>query len=60
MPVIIRELVIRATVNDTFNKLESESSTRTVSVNTEEKEALIRECVEQVLEALEKRKKENF
>jgi Family of unknown function (DUF5908) len=59
MPVIIRELVIRATVNDAFSKVESASSIA-VAVNKEEREALIRECVEQVLEILEKRTKENF
>lgn len=59
MPVIIRELVIQATVNDAFNKIDSESSTA-IATHTQEREALIKECVEQVLEILEKRKKENF
>jgi hypothetical protein len=58
MPVIIRELVIRATVNDAFNKVNSESLSIAVSVNSEEREALIRECVEQVLEILEKERRE--
>ena len=50
MPIIIRELVIRATINDAFNKAVSELSSVVVSENTEEREALIRECVKQVLE----------
>jgi len=60
MPVIIRELVIQATVNDAFNKTDRESSPTAIAAHTQEREALIKECVEQVLEILEKRKKENF
>jgi hypothetical protein len=60
MPVIIRELVIQATVNDSYNKVDSEASTPAKSVNNEEREVLIRECVERVLEIMEKGKKENF
>ena len=62
MPVIIRELVIRATVNDeSFDTVSPESSSvPKVAVNMEEREALVKECVEQVLEILEKRKKDNF
>ncbi|HEY6977469.1 MAG TPA: DUF5908 family protein [Chitinophagaceae bacterium] len=60
MPVIIRELVIRAAVNDSFNTISSQSASAAVTVNAEEREALVKECVEQVLTILEKRKKENF
>ena len=60
MPVIIRELVIQATVNDAFNKIDPESSPTAIATHTQEREVLIKECVEQVLEILEKRKKENF
>ncbi len=57
MPVIIRELVIRATVNDTLvNTTNDESSSGTITKNEQEREALIKECVEQVLEILDKRK----
>jgi Family of unknown function (DUF5908) len=56
MPVIVRELVIRATVNDIFNKVDSESSFIPIPVNTGEREALIKECVERILEILEKKK----
>jgi hypothetical protein len=61
MPVIIRELVIRAAVNDQSFKIgDAETSSGAVGINTEEREALVKECVEQVLEILEKRRKENF
>jgi hypothetical protein len=60
MPVIIRELVIRATVNDSFNTVNSQPTSTAIAANSEEREALVKECVEQVLAILEKKKKENF
>ena len=56
MPVIIKELIIRATVTDSQDKEAGSSSTSGPVMKNEEKEALIAACVEQVLEILEKKK----
>ena len=40
MPVIIRELVIQATVNDAFNKTDPESSPTAIAAHTQEREFL--------------------
>lgn len=57
MPVVIRELVIRATVNDASAAGTSSGNAAASPQNAAlEKEALIQECVEQVLEILEKQK----
>ncbi len=55
MPVIIRELVIRATVKDVPVNTDNDESSSAFTT-AKEKEALVKECVEQVLEILEKRK----
>ena len=55
MPVIIRELVIRATVTDSQGKEENTASSAP-PLNNEEKELLVAVCVQQVLEILEKKK----
>lgn len=55
MPVIIRELIIRATVTDSQGKEENTSSSAP-PLNNEEKESLVSACVQQVLEILEKKK----
>lgn len=55
MPVIIRELIIRATVTDSQGKEENTASSAP-PMNNEEKEALVSACVQQVLEILEKKK----
>jgi hypothetical protein len=55
MPVIIRELIIRATVTDSQGKEENTASSAP-PINNEEKEALVSACVQQVLEILEKKK----
>jgi hypothetical protein len=55
MPVIIKELVIRATVTDSQGKEENTASSAP-PMNNEEKESLVATCVQQVLEILEKKK----
>ena len=55
MPVIIRELVIRATVTDSQGK-EENSASSAPPMSNEEKETLVTACVQQVLEILEKKK----
>ena len=55
MPVIIKELVIRATVTDSQGK-EENSASSAPPMSNEEKEALVTACVQQVLEILEKKK----
>lgn len=56
MPVIVKELIIRATVTDSQGKETGSSSASGPVMNNDEKEALIAVCVEQVLEILEKKK----
>jgi len=55
MPVIIRELIIHATVKDVPVDTDNNESS-SAFISAKEKEALVKECVEQVLEILEKRK----
>jgi hypothetical protein len=55
MPVIIKELVIRATVTDSQGKEENTASSAP-PLNNEEKELLVAACVQQVLEILDKKK----
>jgi hypothetical protein len=55
MPVIINELIIRATVNDSAATSQSSGSSSS-SQNTNDREAIIAQCVEQILEILEKKK----
>ena len=52
MPIEIRELVVKATVRDRTTERQADSGER-----RNEKEEIIRECVDQVMEIL-KRKKE--
>lgn len=51
MPLEIKELVIKATVQDREN-----SATPTRNVGGEDKEAIIEECVDKVLEILRNQK----
>jgi hypothetical protein len=55
MPVIINELIIRATVNDSTASTQSPGSNSS-SQNSNDRELIIAQCVEQVLEILEKKK----
>ena len=55
MPVVIKELIIRATVIDSQGKEESTASSAP-PLNNVEKESLVAACVQQVLEILEKKK----
>ena len=55
MPVIIKELVIRATVTDSQGKEENTASSAP-PLNNEEKELLVAACVQQVLGILDKKK----
>lgn len=52
MPIEIRELVIKATINQDQNKAASATNTGAVDGN-EEKEAIVREAVEEVLRIME-------
>lgn len=56
MPVIIRELVIRATVSDTPASTGSGGSSTASAAANNEKESMVKEIVEQVLEIIEKQK----
>ncbi len=53
MPIEIRELIIKATVKDAGNNSEQRDSSRDSEIRDE---SLIAECVEQVLEILQKKK----
>ncbi len=55
MPVIIKELLIKATVTDSQGKEESTASSAPPMSN-EEKESLVAACVQQVLEIFDKKK----
>jgi len=50
MPVEIRELIIKATVSD-----EKSRETRSTAISAEQKEILISECVEAVLQVLKEK-----
>lgn len=56
MPVIINELVIRASVSETPANGGNANAPSANAGNVEEREALIKECVEQVMEILERQK----
>ena len=55
MPIEIRELVIKATINQDQNKAASATNTGAVDGN-EDKEAIVREAVEEVLRIIESKK----
>ena len=55
MPIEIRELVIKATINQDQNKAASAANTGGADGN-EEKEAIVREAVEEVLRIIESKK----
>ncbi|MEJ8816352.1 DUF5908 family protein [Lacibacter sp. H407] len=55
MPIEIRELVIKATINQDQNKAASATNTGGADGN-EEKEAIVREAVEEVLRIMESKK----
>ena len=56
MPVVIRELIIRASVNDASPGTGNATASASPQASLIDREALIQECVEQVLEILEKKK----
>lgn len=56
MPVIINELIIRATVDDKSASSSNGGATPSSKNAAEDREALVQECVAQVLEILEKKK----
>ncbi len=56
MPVIIRELVIRATVSDTPPGAGSGGSSTASAAANNDRESMVKEIIEQVLEILEKQK----
>lgn len=55
MPVEIRELVIKATINQDQNKAASPSNSGGAN-ESEEKEAIVREAVEEVLRIMDSKK----
>ncbi len=55
MPVVIRELVIRATVSDQPAK-KGGGASPTGGSNSNDREVVVKEIVEQVLEIMEKQK----
>jgi len=55
MPVEIRELVIKATINQDQNKAASSGNSGGAN-ESEEKEAIVREAVEEVLRIMESKK----
>ena len=55
MPIEIRELVIKATINQDQNKAASATNNGSADGN-EEKEAIVREAVEEVLRIMESKK----
>lgn len=56
MPVIIRELVIKATVSDSPAGTGSGATPAATAANNLDRESLVRDIVEQVLEIIEKQK----
>ena len=56
MPIIVKELIIRATVTDSQGKNDTPSVSSGPAINNDEKEQLVATCVQQVLEILEKKK----
>jgi hypothetical protein len=56
MPVIINELIIRAEVGDKPSGSSSTTNNTSPKAAAEDREALIQDCVSQVLEILEKKK----
>lgn len=53
MPVEIRELVIKATVNQDQNKFSSGSDAPGVKGTNEERQSIVREAVEEALRIME-------
>jgi len=56
MPVEIRELVIKATINQDQNKAASGAAASASTEANEEKEAVVREAVEELLRIMEQKK----
>ncbi len=56
MPVEIRELVIKATINQDQNKAASGAAAGASTEENEEKEAVVREAVEELLRIMEQKK----
>jgi len=57
MPIIIRELIIRANVADNLSgATQSAPPSGNAANNANDRQAIISACVEQVLEILEKKK----
>ena len=56
MPVVIKELIIRATVNDAPASAGTTTSNTSSQNSMADREALVQDCVEQVLEILQKKK----
>lgn len=56
MPLEIKELHIRVTVNQPQEAAEGSAGSESALTSAEAKDGLIRQCVEQVLEILDKKK----
>lgn len=55
MPVTVRELIVRATVVDTSDKQNSQEGNAS-SLKEEERDQIIADCVDQVLQLLKNQK----
>jgi hypothetical protein len=56
MPIEIRELVIKATVNQDQNKTASGAGSTTGNDTNEDRESVVREAVEEMLRIIESKK----
>ena len=56
MPVEIRELVIKATINQDQNKAASGAAAGASTEENEEKDSVVREAVEELLRIMEQKK----
>lgn len=56
MPIEIRELIIRASIEETESNTDSNSSSQRRQTSFADKEALVAACVEQVMQILEDKK----
>jgi hypothetical protein len=55
MPVTVRELIVRATVVDTSNK-DNQTGENSANMNEKERDQIISDCVDQVLQLLKNQK----
>ena len=56
MPVTVKELIVRATVVDTSNNNGQQQSSSAKEINEEQRDLIISDCVDQVLQVLKNHK----